>query len=1131
MGRHSCSRRFTEKCWLPVLHFSAACLVLGGSSSAVAAPSAPAPPQVSASFDIRAVVRQVRLAYRPAGESFVGGHGTYGVTASKGGKVTITPYHHPWAAKENKQRGKSTRKVHRRKKPMMGSSLRGAPLYLETQSVKRGGGEISAAVRAPQVKKDGTLAFNRGGFTEHLRNSQGGVEQSWTFAKRPQGSGDLVVRIMVSGQRYLGRTAQGLHFSDPQTGLGFRYGQALWVSAEGGRTKVQGAYRSGMITLRVPSALINTSRYPAVLDPLITPEFGVDKPTAGSLFRYGWIIPNLAGGGGQYLVVWADTRRWDKPYGYSTSGKVTIYGARISASGALLDPTGFLIAEEGSSPRVAFGDNTYLVVWDGDSHSSSILGARVNPGGVILDKNPIQISSTIQDGHAPSVTFGGGQFFVVWEHMGADVDIHGARVAPSGTVLDKKGILLSTAQRNQNLPRVASDGKDYFAVWEDLRSSRHPLGPRVHTYGTRISHAGKVLDPQGIAISSSIPMSHSFQAFEPSVAFGGGTYLIVWQQVSGSYSSLSEIAGRRVSSAGKFLDPGEIVITMGLGFSPDVAYTDKNFLVVWMDRRNRYGKASYPSDIYGARVSPGGLVLDTAGIPITKSPNALYKPKVATGGSSFSVVWTDMGEEYSPIEYKSGVYSARINRDGKVLDVPAILVSRSANSQWIPGIAKGGKNYLVVWIDGRIGAPGIYGAMINSQGKMLDASGVYIERGSQYERIPEIASDGSDYLVVWENKGEVYGARISAMGKSLDSKPINIAKNSKESKWNPIVAFGGGSYLVIWNSFIRNTTGYGNDNQHIHGTLLNKSGIELSPGGFVVTKSVSTYFRQSLSIAYGGGTFFVAWETYESCCSGKHPCYRRRISGTRITEKGSRLDSADIQIAWPKCSSTRTNQPMDATNPSVAYNGETFLVIWSDSLCSGYPKETCRSTIHGRQFAPTGPVSSTPEFLIHQGKWSCDSPAVTSDGNRYLVAWEDWRNGTSNADIYGARVTPEGYILDLMGVPISDSLENEFAPALVSTGPKSYMVMYSRFDPDNKVSAYRIRGRAISWNSTWPDIGSLQDGGAKVKGDVGASSHDASPSKRGCGCQLGSDDVSGAVLLILLVGYLSRRRRRPSTRR
>jgi hypothetical protein len=246
--------------------------------------------------------------------------------------------------------------------------IEGAPLALRTVAIVRSGsagkpvflgGNTGGSIARPRVNDTGALAIARGEAVERIENRDEGVEQSWDFNEAPRGSGDLVVRVRASGLRYSGLTEGGLHFRDPRTGLGFRYGHGTWIDARGRREAVPAVWRAGHIELRVPAALVDSSSYPATLDPTVSPEFGMDSPVYGPAWS-DQREPAIAFGGGNFLVVWHDHRN-----NFSSTG-IDVYGARVTPTGTVLDPTGILVSGAASSqehPAIAFDGSNFLVVW------------------------------------------------------------------------------------------------------------------------------------------------------------------------------------------------------------------------------------------------------------------------------------------------------------------------------------------------------------------------------------------------------------------------------------------------------------------------------------------------------------------------------------------------------------------------------------------------------------------------------------------------------------------------------------------------------------------------------------------------------------------------------------------------
>jgi hypothetical protein len=511
--------------------------------------------------------------------------------------------------------------------------------------------------------------------------------------------------------------------------------------------------------------------------------------------------PAIAFDGTNYLVVWQDLR--SVPY-------FDIYGARVDPNGTVLDSNGIAISTEAnsqSSPTIAFDGTNYLVVWQDERSGRDIYGARVSQAGIVIDTSGIPISTSADYQVYPSIAFDGTNYLVVWEDCrNLDTsDIYGARVNQAGIVLDSNGIAISTAEGWQKSPSVAFDGTNYFVVREDI--DIRP-GIRYDIYGARVSQSGVVLDSAGIFIPTAAYSQNS-----PSVAFDGTNYFVVWNDDrSGSYS---DIYGARVSTAGIILDPAGITVSTAANWqsSPSIAFDGTNYLVVWKDYRNNPDT----SDIYGTRVSQGGVVLDPAGIAISPAAGYQLEPSIAFGGTNYLVVW---------IDYRSGsnydIYGARVSAAGIVLDPAGIAISTAANEQYSPSVAFDGTNYFVVWDDDRNGSySDIYGTRVSPDGTVLDTAGIAISTAGDYQEYPAIAFDGTNYLLVWQDwrssgPSDIYGARVNQAGIVLDTNGIAIS-TAEYSQRYPAVAFDGTNYLVVWQDW--------RDYFYIYGVRVNTSGV------------------------------------------------------------------------------------------------------------------------------------------------------------------------------------------------------------------------------------------------------------------------------------------------------------------
>lgn len=324
--------------------------------------------------------------------------------------------------------------------------------------------------------------------------------------------------------------------------------------------------------------------------------------------------------------------------------------------------------------------------------------------------------------------------------MDFDFDYYGGRVSGSGLLLDPSGIPISTGTGGQLVGSVASDGLDYFVVWEDGRAG--PSRGRIR--GARITASGLVLDPGSIDVSGGAGTGFDRNKLDPAVAFNGTVYLAVWLDQRDATTTGGDIYGARVANNGVVLDPDGFPISTAPDsqFQVAVASNGIHFLVVWQDKRNGV------DHIFGARVDSGGNVLDPGGIPISTNGAQRYAPSVASDGTDYSVVWqVAFGD----------IFGSRVTAAGSVLDPAGIAIATATGRQVEPAVASNGLNYAVVWEDWRNGDNGglgkdIFAAGISPAGLVLIPNGVSIGTASGFRGDPQVTSDSSRYLAAWEDR-------------------------------------------------------------------------------------------------------------------------------------------------------------------------------------------------------------------------------------------------------------------------------------------------------------------------------------------------------------------------------------------
>lgn len=222
-------------------------------------------------------------------------------------------------------------------------------------------------------------------------------------------------------------------------------------------------------------------------------------------------------------------------------------------------------------------------------------------------------------------------------------------------------------------PTASFDGTNHMVFYS--HGDGLLRGARVSTVGVASEHPGFLLP--GIV-------------FGAVAAFDGTNYLVV----ATKFTSLShDIYGWRVTSTGQILDEFPISSTLGSQFLPAVSFDGTNYMVVWTDQR--MGGQNY--DIYGARVTTSGTVLDPSGIPIATSSHAEEYPQLVFDGSNYMVVWERILLPASNPPTAFEIRGTRVSPAGVVLDGPstsggiAINTAADINKQYPTAVVEGNK--------------------------------------------------------------------------------------------------------------------------------------------------------------------------------------------------------------------------------------------------------------------------------------------------------------------------------------------------------------------------------------------------------------------------------------------------------
>lgn len=602
----------------------------------------------------------------------------------------------------------------------------------------------------------------------------------------------------------------------------------------------------------------------------------------------GRVTPAVVSNGTDYFVVWGvdDTgcdEIWGECWAYGYA-----YGARVTATGTVLDSTPIAIdtsGTRGSAPAVAWNGTEYLTVWTPQLGSTQ--GVRITADGIVRDTTPFVIAES--GSGTPAIASNGTDYLVTWiqgEGSSNYLDISGARISASGTRLDATPILISSILGYDPTPTAAYDGSHYVVAWDN--------GSGV--VGRRVGSDGTVTDPADVPLTGSIqstdpalafvPSSGGFVVYtgqktvtsdsdiyasrvtasftvatadmlvsiaaraeeKPAIASNGTGYLLAWKD--GYVNENIDVRGARVADNGSFLDARSIQLSSDSldTDSEAVASNGSNYLVAWMER-----------SIGGRLVSPDG-----SGQEIAISTASAGSPiSVASDGNGYLVVWSKSVGTQNP-NTDQDIFGRRVAGNGTVLDANDIVIAAASGTQWSPIVAWNGANYQVVWRDARNNG-GAYGARVSSAGVVLDPAGVPISTFPA----SGMASNGNGCLVEGVSCSpsadgtplcNILGVRIAQSGTLQDSSPIPISVYPA-SKASPVAASNGKDYFVAWQDQRARANSTTNV-YDLYGARVTSTGEVTDTQGIVLSSTTVSELDPVLTWDRGSGQYLLAYTRY-----------------------------------------------------------------------------------------------------------------------------------------------------------------------------------------------------------------------------------------------------------------------------
>jgi hypothetical protein len=524
-----------------------------------------------------------------------------------------------------------------------------------------------------------------------------------------------------------------------------------------------------------------------------------------------------------------------------------------------------------------------------------------------------------------------------------------------------------------------------------------------------------ILDPTVTAeLFSDIPASGTTGANSRAsdVTSDGTGYFVVWQDQRASRGD--DIFAARVTAAGEVVDLEGIRVAAvaGVQQNPVAAFVGTGYVVAW-----EHVVAAGNSDIAAAFVSPSGAVTQLGTIAGTEANETL--PAIAARGGEALLVWQN-GSDVLGAQFAAGAFTA------------ALPIAAGANVEKEPAVSGNpGGDYLVTFTETVGTNDNVRGLLVSAAGA---PSGVAFDLAAslQAEGASTAAFDGTNHVVAWSivrggTSNDIAARRVGPTGVLLEAAPVDV-NNSLGAQIAPDLACNPGGCFVAWE-----------DTRNITVSLRDILGAVLSPTLAVTANNipVSTFLRQQTAPAVGsaGTGFLAAW-------SDTRDLDTTSVRGARVDAAGAVLDAGPAALVV-----VRSTSHYQA--PAIGQTSGFFDLFFSASQIPDTNLVHVRFDGSGVQRDPTPrTVSGAPAAQL--------APAATGMGARAFVVWQDARG--ADRDIFGARVDMvTGNVLDPSGIRITTGNGEQVVPKVASAGTSALVVWQ-----DRRAGGFDILGAVVS---------------------------------------------------------------------
>lgn len=741
--------------------------------------------------------------------------------------------------------------------------------------------------------------------------------------------------------------------------------------------------------------------------------------------------PAFALGQDSTLVVFEDGR----------GGDLDVVGIRLDATGQPLDARPFPIARSAgtqTTAKVAWNGQNWLVVYSNQVPTASnyfqyeVAAKRVSPSGQVLDADPISLGADSTGGNFAVTSDGANWLVAATGYTAGNSDIVGWRIDNAGTVLDAAPVVIQpgTYYVFFNIQAAYVQGQ-YVIAWNDASLVK----------ARRFSSTLQPLDGgQPASLTSSGKLGSN-----------GSDVVMLWVRQTPAF--MQEVAMSWYDASLQPLSPAPIPLTTAeanVSLDPvGLVHSGGTWIAAWTTVGSQVAKA--------ARVTSQGTVLDFDGITIAENnPSVLYGPTLgalANGGAAFA--WHDARLN------DNNVYSVALTQ--VLASKPELCLSLASEAQRSPRVAAGPSHqFLVTYRADTSAGSRILAQRVDRNGVAIDVNPLEVASAPNAKLFAGGAAwNGSLYLVAYsdQQQGKVFARRLASDGTWIDASPIAVQNGGSAD-----VAALGGDFLVsalrVVSTNPQFIASYGMRVRGLDGALLDPTPLPLA-GSYATRSRITTL----------GGKWLVATEVHAT-----HDANASSVQATFV-------DAAGV-VTPPVVVATANIQNWGIVD--VASSGSSALFVYQSG------SNWVNVDVFARRMNVSGSLTGSTVNVTGGDVNGQLRPTIVWTGDDYFVAFETYQNNPwfydFETDVYGARVSESGVLLDAQPFALWNTADWEVTPHAASHGDGRALFASSVYD-EPTYGAFHVSTRALG-------LTGLTNFGTGTAGCAGLQTMDASPTPK-----------------------------------